>query len=342
MCGNSGSPSLRVLRVLAEEAGAGGLQLTLVGGSPGSPGLQHRRLVIKIVQRSALGELVEVAVVAEGALAVRLAAELLRERPRARAGPEHLLGVEAGLGEGRDERLLDKHDVGAVSGERAERAERAQLPRLLHRFLPAIVQPQPLHQVLEGVQVSLLLRVAVLLHDVGVHPEGDGVHGEGPDDGGAHTPHQTPGTFSAQTGLETVARPPVLLVLSEAVSLEAGLDDVLWVGQHPGQDPRHPPASQNHWSAVSELSDHQLVRAKVDPEGGDLPGEGYAQSPCETSKAGLVVDVSYSLRYSLLTTHLHLGLDQLHGGHDEALESEKVWLEFHQCSYNSQVLCCHQ
>ena len=108
---------------------------------------------------------------------------LLREGPG--TGPQHLLGVYPGVGERGDQRLLDEDYVGTVRGQGA------QLPGLLHRLLPAFVESESLHQVLQSVEISVVLRATVPLHYVGVDPECHGVHGEGSDDGGAHAADQT-------------------------------------------------------------------------------------------------------------------------------------------------------
>ena len=86
----------------AQQAGAGHLPVTLVlGRQPGQGRAQHRGRVVEVVQRRPLGELVEVAVVAEALLGDESVdgLHLVHLRPAHWAGtrPQHLLGVEAGL-----------------------------------------------------------------------------------------------------------------------------------------------------------------------------------------------------------------------------------------------------
>ena len=50
----------------------------------------------------------------------------------------------------------------------------------------------------------------------------------------------------------------ISLVWPPAVSLHPGLDDILWVGRHPGTDPSQAPS----WR--SELSEGQTERAKLE------------------------------------------------------------------------------
>ena len=82
----------------AQQAGAGHLPVTLVLGRQLG---QHRGRVVEVVQRRPLGELVEVAVVAEALLGDESvdSLHLVHLRPAHWAGtrPQHLLGVEAGL-----------------------------------------------------------------------------------------------------------------------------------------------------------------------------------------------------------------------------------------------------
>ena len=90
----------------AQQAGAGHLPVTLVlgrqlGRGRGRGRAQHRGRVVEVVQRRPLGELVEVAVVAEALLGDESVdgLHLVHLRPAHWAGtrPQHLLGVEAGL-----------------------------------------------------------------------------------------------------------------------------------------------------------------------------------------------------------------------------------------------------
>ena len=55
-------------------------------------------------------------------------------------------------------------------------------------------------------------------------------------------------------GLEAVEAAPVLLTLTPAICLEAGLDHILGIGQHPGEDASQASSRQHASSALSQLS----------------------------------------------------------------------------------------
>ena len=263
----------------AQQAGAGHLPVTLLlGPQPGRA--QHRGGVVEVVQRRPLGELVEVAVVAEALLGDERVDGLhlvhLRPAHWARTRPQHLLGVKAGLNkegvskydlrsgfsgdmkvsclrERRDGGLLHTDDARPVRGEGGHALVCGDLlPRVRHPRVPRVRRG--------------CARVPVALHHVAVHAEGDGVHGEGAHHGGADPAHQARRALGGEAGAETVRGAAVLLRGAPAVRLQPRLEDVLRVGEHPGEDARHAARQEDGARALAEIPAKVIKDYKMHPD----------------------------------------------------------------------------